>query len=105
MLLFDTPDGRNAEFERILWPKLLPQRRDKALVAVFNEIFEVSAEGLARGSDEEVFVLFSDHSVSIGDMGDGARASLRMLMALALMQNTALLLEEPETHQHPAALR
>jgi predicted ATP-dependent endonuclease of OLD family len=46
-----------------------------------------------------------DHSVYIDDYGDGFRYAFAILSVTSQLHNTALILEEPEVHQHPGALK
>ncbi len=103
LILFDSSDGRRREVERLLWPALLATRDDKRLLKQVSDIFALNAETTNYLTDE-VWVLLPDRGVRLDDLGDGARACLRMLLCFAAVQNTTFLLEEPETHQHPAAL-
>ena len=43
-------------------------------------------------------------SLRVDDLGDGARYALLLVMIAALSKNSALLIEEPENHQHPSGL-
>src|SRR5262249_53535643 len=45
-----------------------------------------------------------DYSLPLDTQGEGARAALRCLMVLSTMKRTMLILEEPESHQHPGSL-
>ncbi len=47
----------------------------------------------------------SKHSVYVDDYGDGFRYAFAILSLASQLSNTALLLEEPEVHQHTGALR
>ena len=40
----------------------------------------------------------------VDDLGDGAKNAIIYVAALLTLRNTAVLIEEPETHQHPAGL-
>jgi ABC-type uncharacterized transport system ATPase component len=48
---------------------------------------------------------FEDHALPIGLAGDGVQLLLRLVMALTAEPDTTLLLEEPESHMHPGAIR
>jgi energy-coupling factor transporter ATP-binding protein EcfA2 len=48
---------------------------------------------------------FEDHALPIGLAGDGVQLLLRLVMALTAVPKTTVLLEEPETHMHPGAIR
>jgi predicted ATPase len=48
---------------------------------------------------------FKDHALPIGLAGDGVQLLLRLVMAMTALPQTTVLLEEPETHMHPGAIR
>lgn len=48
---------------------------------------------------------FSDYALPIGLAGDGVQLLLRLVLALTALPETTVLLEEPETHMHPGAIR
>ncbi|MHA1596808.1 MAG: AAA family ATPase [Candidatus Asgardarchaeia archaeon] len=47
----------------------------------------------------------SKTTIRIDDLGDGARSAILMASILLTLDNTAVLMEEPENHQHPGGLR
>lgn len=51
-----------------------------------------------------VHLVFNDRSVPVALSGDGVKALLRLSLELASCPRGIALLEEPEVHQHPAAL-
>jgi len=50
-------------------------------------------------------LVFGDHSVPVAVAGDGVHMLLRLVLELASRKGGVALLEEPELHQHPAAMR
>lgn len=48
---------------------------------------------------------FGDHALPAALAGDGAYALVRLAFELSAQREPLILLEEPEVHQHPAALR
>ncbi|HET6246910.1 MAG TPA: AAA family ATPase [Tepidisphaeraceae bacterium] len=48
---------------------------------------------------------FKDHALPIGLAGDGIQLLLRLVMMLTSRAESTILLEEPETHMHPGAIR
>jgi hypothetical protein len=75
--------------------------------AVMSELLpEVEdLEILAPNNIPTLHLNFEDHALPIGLAGDGVQLLLRHVMALASPPGTTLLLEEPETHMHPGAIR
>ncbi len=103
-LLFDTADVRSTRIERLIWGPLSSRRGDKRLVEILNEVFGFGAEGTTFLPEGTVMILFPEYGARIDDQGDGTRACFRLLLAILETKPTLLLLEEPETHQHPKAL-
>lgn len=62
-------------------------------------------EILTEGNEPILHIVYSDHSVPVALAGDGIQALLRLCLELAVSPGGTVLLEEPEVHQHPAAIR
>jgi len=62
-------------------------------------------EILTENGRPVVHLVFSDHSVPAALAGDGLLAVLRLVVALASSPGGVVLLEEPEVHEHPGAIR
>jgi len=60
---------------------------------------------LTEGDSPIVHLEYSDHSVPAALAGDGIHCLLRMSLELISCPDGVVLLEEPEVHQHPAAIR
>ena len=60
---------------------------------------------LTEGNDPLVQIRYEDHSVPAALAGDGMYSLLRLSLELASRPNGTVLLEEPEVHQHPGAIR
>jgi len=93
-------------FSRILEPRL-----DKDLVRFLNEIYGLNAEGLTyiplSPSLRGHFVLAitaPKASIHIDELGDGAKYAATILSLCLLLENSALLIEELESHQHAGAI-
>jgi predicted ATPase len=43
-------------------------------------------------------------TIEVDALGDGARMAIMLASTLALVSNTAILIEDPEVHQHPGGL-
>jgi len=92
--------------EKIVWPQLLKNRLDKEVVELLRE-YEPDAEDLTLAPMDGSYYLmvkFPDTVVRIDDLGDGARSALLLTSILIGVENTAVLIEEPEAHQHPGEL-
>jgi len=95
--------------EKKLWKDLLKKRLDKLVVEVLKEGYEMDVEDLTyttydEGRTYQLAVKLPWTSLRVDDLGDGARYALLLVMMVALSKNTALLIEEPENHQHPSGL-
>ncbi len=101
---FRPADGADRAVERTLWPLLISTRTDKILITALNHIYGTRIEQLQLLPDGRFMVLLPDKSLPLDAHGEGLRAAARCLMVLLAMRDTLLLLEEPESHQHPGSL-
>lgn len=62
-------------------------------------------EILKVGSGYEVGLIFDDGAVPLSMAGDGVRSLARLALELAALPSGLALIEEPEVHQHPGALK
>lgn len=62
-------------------------------------------EILKVGVGYEVGLVYDDGAVPLSMAGDGVRAVARLALELAALPTGLALLEEPEVHQHPGALK
>lgn len=62
-------------------------------------------EILKVGSGYEVGLIFDDGAVPLSMAGDGIRSLARLALELAALPSGLALIEEPEVHQHPGALK
>ncbi|MHC4398052.1 MAG: AAA family ATPase [Planctomycetota bacterium] len=60
---------------------------------------------LTEGNDPLVHIVFRDHSVPAALAGDGVYSLLRCSLEIASRPGGTILMEEPEVHQHPGAIR
>lgn len=108
MMFIDSKLIHNMEtVERTLWKPLLRQRYDKLVVEVLRNGYEIDVEDLTYMPYDERFQLAAklpETTTRIDDLGDGARYSIIWIMVAALAGRTAILIEEPENHQHPGGL-
>jgi len=105
--LIDTRFYRRYKFlEKVVWPQLLKNRLDKEIIGVLRD-YEPDAEDLTLAPIDTSYYLmvkFPDTVVRIDDLGDGARSALFLTSILIGVEDTAVLIEEPENHQHPGGL-
>lgn len=93
--------------ERSLWNDLLKKRLDRLITEVIREGYEIPVEDITYmpyGDKYQLAVKLPKTTVRVDDLGDGARYSMVFLMVAALAHSSAILIEEPENHQHPGGL-
>jgi len=93
--------------ERKVWSKLLAKRLDKLIVELVREEYEPDAEDLTYmpfAGSYMLAVKLSRTTVPIDSLGDGARMAVLLASIASTIEDTALLLEDPEVHQHPKGL-
>jgi 5S rRNA maturation endonuclease (ribonuclease M5) len=96
--------------ETNIYGKILEPRLDKKLVKELNECYGIEAEGLAfipASPTTRTFrlaVTTPKESLHIDEIGDGTKYAANILSLCLLLENTALLIEEVESHQHSSAL-
>lgn len=61
--------------------------------------------GLDEANTPDLQLLYSDHAVPAAAAGDGVQVVLRTAFELAAVRSGLVLLEEPEVHLHPGAMR
>jgi len=102
---FNPPDSNDSRFERAVWRPILSNRSDKKLATAVAEVYGLTGvEGITLPIDGRLTMLFQDYSLPLDVQGEGTRAALRCLMLLAGLEDTMLIMEHPEGHQHPGAL-
>lgn len=94
-------------FTRIFEPRL-----DKKLMSILNQVYDINAEGLTNlsvsPSQENYYVLTfltPKAAIHLDELGDGAKYATVILFLCFLLKNSALLIEEIESHQHIGAIR
>jgi len=95
------------KIEKTLWNDLLRERQDKLITEILRKGYEVNVEDLTYmpyGETYQLAVKLPTTTTRADDLGDGARYSMIWFMVAALARNTAVLIEEPENHQHPGGL-
>jgi len=98
---------RMENVEKALWNRLLKERLDKLVTSVLKQGYDVDIEDLTyvpSGDTYQLAVKLPKTTIRMDDLGDGARYATVLVMMAALAKDTALLIEEPESHQHPGGL-
>jgi len=91
--------------------KLISEAREQGLLGTVTEILRGVVPGareLAIGTEGDAprgDIDFGDHAVPIALCGDGIRALVSLSLELATYPKGTVLIEEPEVHQHPGAIR
>jgi predicted ATPase len=81
--------------------------RRKEAVGIISEVFPGinNVEILTEHGEPILHFVFSEYSVPATLAGDGIQSLLRLSLQLAASGGGVALLEEPEVHQHPGAIR
>jgi len=90
-----------------LYSRAVEGGRKKDIVALLKQVifgFE-NLEILTEGGSPYLSIVLNDHSIPNEITGEGIQALLRLSLELASRPGGIVLLEEPEVHQHPGALR
>jgi len=91
--------------EEIFYEVLLQKNLDKVLYHLLQKVFHLPVEYLTYTPNQILLLKLTDRSIRFEDLGDGAKRTMRMLFTAAAAAKGALLLEEPENHQHPRSLQ
>ena len=74
----------------------------KGVIPGLQDLVNLTAVGDEGG---DLGAAFEDHVVSVGSMGAGEQALIRLCLELGGRPGETVLVEDPEAHQHPRALR
>ena len=102
------PATLRSPFPETVWERIVVDRRDRRLRDMVNEIYGLDVEGFSLmpfGGHVRLVALLPEHSVAVDWLGDGLRYGLNILALGMLLEGTILMVEEPETHQHPESLK
>ncbi len=90
-----------------LYTKAVQNGRRKEAIGIVTEVFPgvSNVEILTEHGEPILHFVFEDHSVPATLAGDGIQSLLRLSLELAASGGGVALLEEPEVHQHPGAIR
>src|SRR5262249_41525954 len=90
-----------------LYTKAVQQGRRKEALGIIADVFPgvSNVEILTEHGEPILHFVFADYSVPASLAGDGIQSLLRLNLELAASGGGVALLEEPEVHQHPGAIR
>jgi predicted ATPase len=90
-----------------LYTKAVQHGRRKDAIGIIAEVFPGvnNVEILTEHGEPILHFVFAEYSVPATHAGDGIQSLLRLTLELAASGGGAVLLEEPEVHQHPGAIR
>jgi energy-coupling factor transporter ATP-binding protein EcfA2 len=90
-----------------LYTKAVQLGRRKEAFGIIAEVFPgvSNVEILTENGEPILHFVFADYSVPASLAGDGIQSLLRLSLELAASSGGVALLEEPEVHQHPGAIR
>ncbi|MBP63021.1 MAG: hypothetical protein CMJ62_15985 [Planctomycetaceae bacterium] len=96
-------------FNEAFWYELARDRKEKKVIDLLNDIYQTNLETLSFGlfppPQRRLVAALPKQSVAVDWFGDGFRYAVNILSLGVVLQGTALLIEELETHQHPESLR
>ena len=90
-----------------LYSEIVERGRKKEVSALLSQVV-LGYEDLViltEGNKPYLSIVLNDHSIPNEITGEGIQALLRLSLELASRPGGIVLLEEPEVHQHPGALR
>jgi len=100
------------EHETSIFGKVLENRLDKKIAQELRASYGVPAESLSYipfspsiSGKTKLAVVTPELAIHIDEMGDGAKYATIILAIALLLENTALLIEEIESHQHSGAIK
>jgi len=96
-----------SQLEQKVWARIFDRRLDKKVLELIREEYEPAAENILYKPTGGGFVLalaLPQTTVEIDYLGDGARMAVIYASPLILANQTAVLMEDPEVHQHPGGL-
>jgi predicted ATPase len=90
-----------------LYTKAVERGRRKEAIGIISEVFPgvSNVEILTENGEPILHFVFAAYSVPASLAGDGIQSLLRLSLELAASGGGLALLEEPEVHQHPGAIR
>ena len=105
--LIEPQGGASSESLHQLYSLAVERGRRNEVTALIAELVPgvTGIEILTDENDPVVHLVFPDHSVPAGLAGDGIQSLLRLSLELATQKGGVALLEEPEVHEHPGAIR
>ena len=91
----------------MLYTRVVEEGKRGAINKIVPEIVPGAShiEILTERNSPVVHVVFGDYSIPATLVGDGIHMVLRLALELAACRGGLVLLEEPEVHQHPGAIR
>jgi predicted ATPase len=103
-------EGYPAAFQKPLhelYTRVVQQGRRKEAIGIISDVFPgvTNVEILTEHGEPILHFVFANYSVPATLAGDGIQSLLRLSLELAASGGGLALLEEPEVHQHPGAIR
>ena len=89
--------------EQRAWDQLLNIRGDREIRSVLNKVYGLNIESLTYSANSQTLkALFADrnYALNIDDLGAGIRIAFRMMIAILLSEESAVLAEEFDGYQH-----
>lgn len=100
--------GEFGTIEATLWQRIKADRRDRELKEVVAEAYHMEIDNFSFipfDGSYKLAIETRERSIPVDVVGDGLRHALAVLSVAVLASNSALMIEEMETHQHPESLQ
>jgi hypothetical protein len=102
---FLDPSRATAPLHHLYSEAVVAGRRQEALELVRTVIPGIANLEILTHPKPALHMVFPDGSVPVALAGDGVRALMRLSLEMVTRNKGLVLVEEPEVHQHPGALR
>lgn len=108
-VLFDAALSKQFDtIEAQLWQRIKADRRDRTIRDAVADAYNLEIEHLSFVKYDGTYKLSIEtrhRSVPVDSVGDGLRNALAVLSVAVMVSDSALMVEELETHQHPESLQ
>jgi energy-coupling factor transporter ATP-binding protein EcfA2 len=100
------PGAKHTSFHNLYTQVVQEGKYDDALAVAKAIVRDLSRIEILTPDDMPmVHLVFSDYAIPLAAAGDGIKCLLRLAFELATRKGGLVLIEEPEVHQHPGAIR
>ena len=99
-------DGHNVPLDELYSESARTGQRESTKALITDLVPQIKdIEILTEAGQPVLYLVLEDRAVPVALSGDGVHALVRIALELASRPQGVVLLEEPEIHQHPGAMR